>query len=223
MNPFQRIIDTLSNAFSILDFSYTVSGGATLAVVLFDWCYVHQNNMEWLLKYGWLLTIVCAVFAVYLLGLLSWSFGKFARQHALAWIMMKSDFTTIYKNTVSSIRKNEKNAFFPLENSSSLSYESMRIELERIEKAAQRLKFIHRFWVMQAVYEGLVATWILAIAVSIDWWNTDADLTLWNLCLVIVVLALLIWRCCKEAQSCAETQIKEIILSYYIYTKKIIS
>lgn len=44
MNPFQRIIDTLSNAFSILDFSYTVSGGATLAVILFDWCYVHQNN-----------------------------------------------------------------------------------------------------------------------------------------------------------------------------------
>lgn len=36
MNPFQRIIDTVSNAVSILDFSYTVSGGATLAVILFD-------------------------------------------------------------------------------------------------------------------------------------------------------------------------------------------
>lgn len=220
MNPFQRIIDTLSNAFSILDFSYTVSGGATLAVILFDWCYVHQNNMEWLLKYGWLLTIVCGIFGVYLLGILSWSFGKFIRQFLFSKVMKKSDFKTIYANTVSSIREDEENASFPLEKSPSLSYEGMWIELERIEEAAQRLKFIHRFWVMQAVYEGLVATWILGIFISIDWWNPENDANFFKLILAFVVLAILIWRCCKEAQTCAETQIKEIILSYYIYARK---
>ena len=36
MPSFQKIIDILSNAFSILDFSYIVSGGFTLGIVLFD-------------------------------------------------------------------------------------------------------------------------------------------------------------------------------------------
>ena len=40
MNPFQRIIDTLSNAFSILDFSYTASGGTTRNAIITDICAV---------------------------------------------------------------------------------------------------------------------------------------------------------------------------------------
>ena len=38
MPSFQKIIDILSNAFSILDFSYIVSGGFTLGIVLFVPC-----------------------------------------------------------------------------------------------------------------------------------------------------------------------------------------
>lgn len=220
MNPFQRIIDTLSNAFSILDFSYTVSGGATLAVILFDWYYVHNNNIDCLLKHGWILALVCGILSVYLLGILSCSIGKVVRQKAFARVMGMSDFKSIYDDTIKAIRKDDENATFFLEKSPSLSYEGMWIELEQIEETAQRLKFIHRFWVMQAVYEGLVATWILGIFVSIDWWNTENDANFFKLILAFVVLAILIWRCCKEAQTCAETQIKEIILSYYIYTKK---
>ena len=47
MPSFQKIIDILSNAFSILDFSYIVSGGFTLGIVLFD---LHYHYYEFFLS-----------------------------------------------------------------------------------------------------------------------------------------------------------------------------
>ena len=47
MPSFQKIIDILSNAFSILDFSYIVSGGFTLGIVLFD---LHYHYYEFFIR-----------------------------------------------------------------------------------------------------------------------------------------------------------------------------
>ena len=46
MPSFQKIIDILSNAFSILDFSYIVSGGFTLGIVLFDLHYHYYDQFR---------------------------------------------------------------------------------------------------------------------------------------------------------------------------------
>lgn len=65
MPSFQKIIDILSNAFSILDFSYIVSGGFTLGIVLFD---LHYHYYEFFIR-NISITIVCGIFLAYICGL----------------------------------------------------------------------------------------------------------------------------------------------------------
>ena len=62
MPSFQKIIDILSNAFSILDFSYIVSGGFTLGIVLFD---LHYHYYEFFIR-NISITIVCGIFLAYI-------------------------------------------------------------------------------------------------------------------------------------------------------------
>ena len=72
MPSFQKIIDILSNAFSILDFSYIVSGGFTLGIVLFD---LHYHYYEFFIR-NISITIVCGIFLAYICGLSSWIIGR---------------------------------------------------------------------------------------------------------------------------------------------------
>lgn len=65
MPSFQKIIDILSNAFSILDFSYIVSGGFTLGIVLFD---LHYHYYEFFIR-NISITIVCGIFLAYIWGI----------------------------------------------------------------------------------------------------------------------------------------------------------
>ena len=99
MPSFQKIIDILSNAFSILDFSYIVSGGFTLGIVLFD---LHYHYYEFFIRII-TIAIVCGIFLAYICGLSSWIIGRLIRK-----IVQNTDkdFEETYDRTMNALASN---------------------------------------------------------------------------------------------------------------------
>lgn len=158
MPSFQKIIDILSNAFSILDFSYIVSGGFTLGIVLFD---LHYHYYEFFIR-NISITIVCGIFLAYICGLSSWIIGRLIRK-----IVQNTDkdFEETYDRTMNALASN---ALSLSVSDKKLAYSYMWIELHKKEEAKEQIIFMNRMWVMQAVFEGLIFSFIVAIGVLID-------------------------------------------------------
>ena len=158
MPSFQKIIDILSNAFSILDFSYIVSGGFTLGIVLFD---LHYHYYEFFIR-NISITIVCGIFLAYICGLSSWIIGRLIRK-----IVQNTDkdFEETYDGTMNALASN---ALSLSVSDKKLAYSYMWIELHKKEEAKEQIIFMNRMWVMQAVFEGLIFCFIVSIGVFID-------------------------------------------------------
>ena len=208
MPSFQKIIDILSNAFSILDFSYFVSGGFTLGIVLFD---LHYHYYEFFIR-NISITIVCGIFLAYICGLSSWIIGRLIRK-----IVQNTDkdFEETYDRTMNALASN---ALSLSVSDKKLAYSYMWIELHKKEEAKEQIIFMNRMWVMQAVFEGLIFSFIVAIGVLIDLkWGLNKDISWLEFIVIFAVLLSSVWLSAIEARRYARTQIREVILSYYSY------
>ena len=208
MPSFQKIIDILSNAFSILDFSYIVSGGFTLGIVLFD---LHYHYYEFFIR-NISITIVCGIFLAYICGLSSWIIGRLIRK-----IVQNTDkdFEETYDRTMNALASN---ALSLSVSDKKLAYSYMWIELHKKEEAKEQIIFMNRMWVMQAVFEGLIFSFIVAIGVFIDLkWGLNKDISWLEFIVIFAVLLSSVWLSAIEARRYARTQIREVILSYYSY------
>lgn len=208
MPSFQKIIDILSNAFSILDFSYIVSGGFTLGIVLFD---LHYHYYEFFIR-NISITIVCGKFLAYICGLSSWIIGRLIRK-----IVQNTDkdFEETYDRTMNALASN---ALSLSVSDKKLAYSYMWIELHKKEEAKEQIIFMNRMWVMQAVFEGLIFSFIVAIGVLIDLkWGLNKDISWLEFIVIFAVLLSSVWLSAIEARRYARTQIREVILSYYSY------
>ena len=208
MPSFQKIIDILSNAFSILDFSYIVSGVFTLGIVLFD---LHYHYYEFFIR-NISITIVCGIFLAYICGLSSWIIGRLIRK-----IVQNTDkdFEETYDRTMNALASN---ALSLSVSDKKLAYSYMWIELHKKEEAKEQIIFMNRMWVMQAVFEGLIFSFIVAIGVLIDLkWGLNKDISWLEFIVIFAVLLSSVWLSAIEARRYARTQIREVILSYYSY------
>ena len=208
MPSFQKIIDILSNAFSILDFSYIVSGGFTLGIVLFD---LHYHYYEFFIR-NISITIVCGIFLAYICGLSSWIIGRLIRK-----IVQNTDkdFEETYDGTMNALAST---ALSLSVSDKKLAYSYMWIELHKKEEAKEQIIFMNRMWVMQAVFEGLIFSFIVAIGVLIDLkWGLNKDISWLEFIVIFAVLLSSVWLSAIEARRYARTQIREVILSYYSY------
>ena len=208
MPSFQKIIDILSNAFSILDFSYIVSGGFTLGIVLFD---LHYHYYEFFIR-NISITIVCGIFLAYICGLSSWIIGRLIRK-----IVQNTDkdFEETYDRTMNALASN---ALSLSVSDKKLAYSYMWIELHKKEEAKEQIIFMNRMWVMQAVFEGLIFSFIVAIGVLIDLkWGLNKDISWLEFIVIFAVLLSSVWLSAIEARRYDRTQIREVILSYYSY------
>jgi multisubunit Na+/H+ antiporter MnhE subunit len=96
----------------------------------------------------------------------------------------------------------------------------MWIELQKNENAKDRVNFIHRFWVMQAMFEGLMTSCLVAFAAVLELKYSFGEKFAWGYFVLLIALCLILfWRCMIAAKENAEVQIREIILSYYSYIK----
>ncbi|MCS2506602.1 hypothetical protein NXW48_13960 [Phocaeicola vulgatus] len=94
----------------------------------------------------------------------------------------------------------------------------MWIELHKKEEAKEQIIFMNRMWVMQAVFEGLIFSFIVAIGVLIDLkWGLNKDISWLEFIVIFAVLLSSVWLSAIEAGRYAVTQIREVILSYYSY------
>ena len=208
MPSFQKIIDILSNAFCILDFSYIVSGGFTLGIVLFD---LHYHYYEFFIR-NISITIVCGIFLAYICGLSSWIIGRLIRKMVQN---TDKDFEETYDGTMNALASN---ALSLSVSDKKLAYSYMWIELHKKEEAKEQIIFMNRMWVMQAVFEGLIFSFIVAIGVLIDLkWGLNKDISWLEFIVIFAVLLSSVWLSAIEAKRYARTQIREVILSYYSY------
>ena len=70
----------------------------------------------------------------------------------------------------------------------------------------------------QAVFEGMIFSFIVAIGVLIDLkWGLNKDISWLEFIVIFAVLLSSVWLSAIEARRYARTQIREVILSYYSY------
>lgn len=162
MLNFQKIIDTISEAFSILDLSYIISGTLTFLIILLN-LHIHDIHLE-LINNS--VMICCCIFLAYIAGIFSWIVGK-----AIRWSIQRGindDFEKIYNETINALGANiDVDTFTPVSKKKD-AYTYMWIELQKNENAKDRVNFIHRFWVMQAMFEGLMTSCLVAFAAVLE-------------------------------------------------------
>ncbi len=238
MVNFQKQLDILTGALSILDLSYLVSGSATFGILVniypVIWEKINQLNA--------VMNFVAVLVLVYILGLFSWLIGKqfryfmmnigailyyiwerrfFTRkiERKCPWgnaIMM--DFEAVFKKNKEVLDFSGSRVEPLLNQSNEVAYSFMWMELDKSEKTecVKRVLYISRFWTFLAMYEGLIFP-VLLFSIFLMKGQLDdfldSDLIGWILLIVLQILVL--YLLCKEARKCACTQISEIMNAYY--------
>ena len=171
---FQKIIDCIAEAFSVFDFSYIISGGLTFFLLLVDLIYIHDVTIS---LEGTFYKLVLAIFLSYVCGLIVWVMGRSLR----AFISDKDeDYVNIYKTTLLSlgtsfqvpIQINTESKQTKIDSiKTTYSYMWSWLQTKRNnEDINAKLKLINRYWVMQAVFEGLIGVVIVAFFIGLDFY-----------------------------------------------------
>lgn len=207
----QKVIDRISDIFTIFDFSYLVAGITTFLIICYGlWhCDMLQLPDNFFIK-GTLFIVIS-----YLCGLISFAIGKFLRPFYVQLEghgKINKRFFEIFNAAIVYSKDNTH----PLKEYTTvkeckLYYTEMWSFLRQCEGAASMLSFINRYWVMQAVYEGLAASFLIGIGVGI--------LLLWKTITFVSVLTTILCFICSlfcfhEGTRYADTQISEIVITY---------
>lgn len=207
MPNFQKIIDVLTGALCILDFSHIISGTATYLIITLS-LYLHGIHLE-MINITW--TIICSVLLAYISGVFSWALGKTIRKICFD---TAEDFKQQFQGAVASFKDKLPSDLLTMSDAD--LYAFFWIELGK--KSKERADFINRFWVMQAMFEGLIASCLVAFIAVIDlkYSFSEAFCTYYVLGLLLV-LPFAAWIFALLAREQARFQIKEVVLGYRSY------
>lgn len=219
---FQSIIDRLSEAFSVFDFSYFISGSATCVILsVFAWYNGYCVDIPMPL---WVEIITVLLF-FYISGIVSMVLGKLVRRLML-WGEKKcfhvQDFDGLYTEaveTASTLYAFEQKDKL-LEGNKKLHYTMMWSALRNKESCSHTVSFINKYWVTQALCEGLMTSSLLAIAAA---WLTrcNGDRLHFSTCIGITLIALVsFFLLSYNARRNAETQIQEVVIAYVLMKKE---
>ena len=147
---------------------------------------------------------------------MSWCAGKFLRQRIIAFVRhdcnwMSKDLKTLMDELMDDKQKKDLEALdYPAK------YTALWIKLCKDEVMTKRVAFVNRMWVMQAVFEGLIASWVVGLFVYFDGcliggWIHLGKCGLWFA--PIAILFALIGLSVQRATDYAESQIKEVVLA----------
>lgn len=208
----QKIIDRIAEFFTIFDFSYFISGITTLAVI----CYgLWETDLFRPFDNAFYNVIGCVV-AGYVCGLLSFVVGKYLRKRYIdkQEICGMSRFMYIFTEAVRYMKKQEyKEEDCRFESHCKILYTEMWMHLRQNKDAIPTLAFLNKYWVLQAIYEGLMASSLIGIIVG----GLLIGFEDFHFIYVVVVVSSIIsfFACRYEATRYAETQITEVVLAYY--------
>ncbi len=238
---FQKIIDKISEAFSFFDFSYFVSGAATYGIS----CYFLKQFDKLKLFESTTANVLISIVLIYLCGVISFSCGKWLRLKYFQIIRIYSKIARKCNQLIRKLRKKEKKDEGQLQPNSFAEcfdnaityankrpgtiltchaltiaekkcyYTEMWAFLRNKPEAKETVAFLNRYWVMQAVCEGLIFSSILALIGGIIAWEFKENDVIFLLISVAAFFAFLIL--CREGRRYAETQILEVVIAYKHY------
>lgn len=230
MDTFKSMIDKISEGLNFFDFSFFVSGFVTYVTLLYFFDEMFCKTIEYTTVTGALASIVLS----YVCGIISFSIGKKIRSVVL-WLFScdklgawrDKSFDELFQEGVdwalANKRRTTPNASvtdlpgqLAMSENKAISYSAMWIEIRKLDEKDVYYRPLYRQWVMQAICEGLVFSFLLILVLSIVLWLKTYE---WNdgVYLLGIILSLLAFMgCCHEARRYAENQIKEVIISYFI-------
>lgn len=229
IDTFKKTIEDILEGLNFFDFSFFISGFATFFTLMFFMEELFDKTYEYKSVYG----VLAAIILIYVCGVVSFSMGKIIRtlirkcleKARWNWLKVKS-FDELFeegqrwalenkKNTMPGATINDLPGQLSLSDQKGMAYSAMWIEIRRKDESGTYYKPLYRQWVMQAVCEGLMFSFLLIVLFSVVAINTKEHSS-YHLYIASSILAIIgIWGCCREAQRYAENQIKEVIISYY--------
>lgn len=224
----KNIVNKVSEGLNFFDFSFFVSGFLTFVIIEYA---VNVLNYRYIYFSSFMDYVVAVVF-IYILGIISFVSGRFLRTKIrnrlevdgkpTKWYQV-STFKFIYTNTLTQLNVEAIDGVPRTD--SALAYSKMWIEIRKNDKEGKFYRDLYRQWVMQAVCEGLLFSFLLALLFSIILpiyeWNSNGNMphiAIYILGLCGSILGILV--CLREAQRYAENQIKEVIISYLLLKNK---
>ena len=223
---FQKIIDCIADAFSVFDFSYIISGGISFVLIFVDLTFIHQVSFP---INGSLPKLILAIFLSYVLGLVVWVIGRFVRNR---FMNKEKDFITLFESTIKvldfgvniPVSSDEQSKAVYVNTAYSYMWSWLQT-MKQDEQIFSKIRLINRYWVMQAVFEGLIGVALLVLLIFIDYCYTK-DVCIFT-CEEIIgaflflgLLLLLVYLFALEARKYARTQVLDIITLYYLHSKQ---
>ena len=233
---FQKQFDVITGALNIFDMSYLVSGAAMFAVMAYafpEFKYFMYNESHAVLS------IMACVVAIYVLGIVCWLLGKWMRLRYK--YSNKDSFEDDYEVFLNRLPQQQHPEVLKLKGmGAELAYSYMWAKLDESdgEECSRRLAYISRFWVLRAIYEGLMPS--VALFAFFLWLRSQSlfCVTSVKLCRGIVCKVLSISVCSlainllycifvfvfagfiiyilgMEARKCVKTQRREVLVAYY--------
>lgn len=231
IDTFKKTIEDILEGLNFFDFSFFISGFATFFTLMFFMEELFAKTYEYKSVYG----VLAAIILIYVCGVVSFSMGKIIRtlirkyleKARWNWLKVKS-FDELFeegqkwalenkKKTMPGATTNDLPGQLSFSDQKGMAYSAMWIEIRRKDEMGTYYKPLYRQWVMQAVCEGLMFSFLLIILLSVVaiYINTKEHSS-YHLYIASSILAIIgIWGCCREAQRYAENQIKEVVISYY--------
>ena len=231
IDTFKKTIEDILEGLNFFDFSFFISGFATFFTLMFFMEEQFAKTYEYKSVYG----VLAAIILIYVCGVVSFSMGKIIRtlirkyleKARWNWLKVKS-FDELFeegqkwalenkKKTMPGATTNDLPGQLSFSDQKGMAYSAMWIEIRRKDERGTYYKPLYRQWVMQAVCEGLMFSFLLIILFSFVaiYINTKGHSS-YHLYIASSILAIIgIWGCCREAQRYAENQIKEVVISYY--------
>lgn len=223
----QRIVDVIADAFSIFDFSFIVSGGFLLTIIAgVLWRF---NRLSFLNSMSIVYLIPLLILLIYVMGLMAWSIGKPIREFCLKsssdksfWRLPHSKRDADFEGIITSLKDftelKKESEYKDADNK--LLYSMMWTALSTADnvKFSERVSLCNRYWVMQAVFEGLVTDFIVCMIASIL--LLCCGKIEWTTFFFAEATSLFCFMACvNRAHYYAKSQILEIIADYIFLIK----
>lgn len=231
MDAFKSMIDKISDGLNFFDFSFFVSGFVTYITLL----YFSDEFFFKTIDYTSVSGILASIILSYVCGIVSFIAGKWIR----SWIrtlfekesfkcLRKKSFDELFQEGVvwmkadmlkqSSGSSNEDlPGLLASSQNKATAYSAMWIEIRKLDEQGVYYRPLYRQWVMQAVCEGLMFSFLFILALSIVALFVEKFALLYIFSSILAIVSFV--ACCHEARRYAENQIKEVIISYWFLKK----
>ncbi len=213
----KTIFDKVADFFDLFDLSFFVSGITTGSAFLFLW-YLNDGEISVPVKESFLKTLLAVLF-FYVMGLISFVFGRWLRQ-AIFWKTSYKNFDARLKIIIKVHKLSDREPY-----KTYLSYPenergTWRLYVRLWSKIRDNVKFLNsfsllkRYWVMTATYDGIASSLICWSGVSTYLCFIDKSLIniAWYWGITIFSILILVSRLCiREADRNLYNQAEELI------------